>query len=712
MRFLIMHKFLSSKIKFNFLEIIASPWLLAIIPTLIISFLLPELFNKYNLALKQQVDRESYKTLIFFEDIDGNNIKDEIEIQNYRNLFASCFYQANGALLKKQFNFYGKLPQQENLNIPIYNDINNDNVKELFVFTQSADSLFINAVDFKSSKVILYGQFVSKIGTGTEAKDFVLRPIINHDYNNDGVDEMYFLLNAGFSLVPRKIMAYDFINNNFLSSINTGSQHFVTAVKTANNKLLLISTTKPTDNCPSDFPFPYRDDSSRIFGFNDKLELAFKPISFEGIKTRVYGPVVYNNELHFYVLDEANKAEKNYILSINYKGNFIKKNKCSKIDPENKIFVLLDNGEQHYIVDYYKNNFLKFCEYNPNKMIFETNGYSKSLPNASLIPFKFDNIENGSIGVNNKTNKASLYLDNFKHELKFDSNLYLKSWNFYAQTKKIKEGRLIVLTDKYFLYTYLLTNAVYYPYRFLLFLTIYILSVGFIFLPQKLRKQHLLKKEKLQKEISTLQLQLVNSKLDPHFTFNALNTVSAKVLKGERFEAYDLMTNFSNMMRSAMLFSDKDSWSLSDELKFTENYLTLMKGRFKNRFNFVVEVEENIEIEHLVIPRLIVQNFTENAVKHAFVGVNYIGLVKIIVKVVNNTFEILITDNGIGREKAKINTEKDVNKSGNGIRLNKKQVEIYNKLYTTNITIEILDLFKNNCALGTQIRILIPAGKV
>ena len=69
---------------------------------------------------------------------------------------------------------------------------------------------------------------------------------------------------------------------------------------------------------------------------------------------------------------------------------------------------------------------------------------------------------------------------------------------------------------------------------------------------------------------------------------------------------------------------------------------------------------------------------------------------------------VTISDNGIGRDKALVNTLNDVNKSGKGIGLNRKQLRIYNKLYATQINFEIIDLYQNNSSSGTQVIITIP----
>ena len=263
--------------RINIFSFISSPWLLAILPSIVIIFLLPNLIYPYQLSLKRTVDNRKTKLLTFFEDLDLNGIKEKIDILNYRGKFACCYIYANNISLKKQFNFHGKIPQQENLTMPVFCDVNKDGVKEVLIFTQNEDSLFINAIDLSQQKVILNGRFVSKIGMVPNLRDFVLRPIINYDNNNDSVPEIYFLLNGCYSLYPRKIMAYDYKNDRIFSSINTGSQHYVTPVKTVNNKLYFISTTPATDNCPSDFAYPYSDSCAWIFGFNDRLEFIFKP---------------------------------------------------------------------------------------------------------------------------------------------------------------------------------------------------------------------------------------------------------------------------------------------------------------------------------------------------------------------------------------------------------------------------------------------------
>lgn len=703
-----MSKFYNKKYRFSFYFYITSALTLAILPAILMIFQLPDLVSRYKLELEQAHNRDKDKLLTFYEDLDNDGNKEKIDFLNYKGRFASCVYSEDDASVRRQLNLYGHIPEQENINFPIYNDINNDGIKEIFLFTQKEDSLFLNAVDITSLEVILYGRFVSKIGFGSKARDFVLRPIINHDNNDDGIAEMYFLLNGGYALYPRKVMAYDYANDNFISTVNAGSQHYVTAIEDENKELALISTTIATDNCPTDYPFPYLDSCAWIFGFNDRLELLFDPIPFNGIASSISGPMQINNEYHYYVLNEGGEKRENSFISLNLKGQILRKKSASKIILFDKIIPIQRGFKTHYLSNGIENNSFKIFEYNGNKMQFETTDFTKQLPAELIVPFTIDKEGSAHIAIDYKTKEAKLYLDERAHSIPFHKELYIKAYNLYIQTKHIDGGIVLLVTNREFIYTYLLTKNPFYGLRYFVFIIIYLFSFLFVALFQFLYQRRARKKAKLQKEIASLQLQLVNAQLDPHFIFNTLNTVSAKILKGERFEAYDLITSFSNLMRSAMLFSEKESWSLKEELNFTKDYLSLMKVRFADRFLFQVEVDEQIDMINILIPRLLVHNFAENAIKHAFTQINYTGQLSIGVKRSDQTIEILISDNGIGRKNAELINKESTQKSGQGIKLNGKQIEIYNKLFHTNIQFEIRDLCDDNKSIGTQIYISIP----
>ncbi|MCW3787804.1 histidine kinase [Plebeiibacterium sediminum] len=692
--------------KINFLAIISSPWILSLIPAAVIIFLLPEMFTPYHLTLKKAEDITQNKRLTFFEDLDQNGIKEKIDVLDYRGKFACCFIWGNNNSVKHQFNFYGKIPEQENLTMPVFCDINKDGNREVFVFTQKQDSLFINAVDFSSKRVILNGRFISKIGMVPGVKDFVLRPIINHDYNGDGIPEIYFLLNGCYSLYPRKIMAYDYVNDTLISTINTGSQHFVTPVLTPDDSLILISTTPATNNCPDDFVYSYPDTCARIFTFNDKLELVSKPIEYSGSGCVVRGPIEFNKHLQYVVFNE-NNSNTNYIVTTDIEGKIINKKTVQQEVNGGGLVSISLNSNHHFLLRNKGEDLFHIYEYKPKLTAFQQSSFTEKLPNSSLIPFELSNGKLAYLSNDYKTNKVNLYIEQINHELSFESDLYFNSYNLYVQSKIIEQGEILKVTDRHFLYTYLITTNNYYSIRYILWGIIYLLSTGFILLILNLYKRQVNKRNKLLQEIVSLQLKLVTAQLDPHFAFNALNLVSAKILKGDKYEAYDLMTCFSSMMRSAMSFSEVVSWSLEKEMQFVTDYLKLMKVRFKDLFDYTIDYDKAIDLGKVDISRLLIQNSVENAIKHAFKNISYKGLVSIVIIQKLDTITVTVTDNGIGREKAMQNEVANNRSGGNGIKWTRKQVEIYNKLFKTHIDFQIEDKLPS----GTQIIISIPYKK-
>ncbi len=693
---------------YDFLSRKRAIWVLALIPTLISAVFMTAIVRKYTLELVHEENRERSKLLTFFEDIDHDGSKERFDITNYRNKFAACLYRENETSLLRQFNFYGNVPSQEDLNMPIFNDVNKDGVKELFVFTQKNDSIFINGVDLVRYKVILKARFVTTIGKGGLDKDFVIRFIINHDSNNDGVKEMYFSINGGYALYPRKLMAYNYVEDTFLSSINTGSQHYVTPVLKDGN-MLLYSATLATDNCPTDFEYPYPDQVARLFVFDDQLQLVSEPIAFEGEGAFIDGPILCDNQYHFYIKSTVDGKEQGLIIKTMADGQVIQKSAVKNIAVIWKAVGITVKGEKRYLVNCIQNNLYETYEYSPRKMALLQNKLTSKVNNSTLIEVSLPGDELAFFSVNHQyNNKTSLILDDFQYQLDFKTPLYIRPWNVYFQSVKNNLGIIIKVTDRHKLQTYLLRISAYYPFRFLLFIAVYILAVFLLLGVRHFKEYRSLQKNKLQYQISSLQLKLVNSQLDPHFTFNALNTVSSKILKGERMEAYDLMTSFSNMLRAGMFFADANAWSLKQELKFTDAFLNLMKTRFNTTFDFEIKHDENSCLKAVLIPRLLVQNFAQNAIKHAFTGRKNKGCIVISAIKTMETCLVKITDDGIGREKGRENTKDMRQESGKGIDLNRKQIALYNSLYKTSISFEINDVVKDGIVAGTEVVISVP----
>ena len=197
-----------------------------------------------------------------------------------------------------------------------------------------------------------------------------------------------------------------------------------------------------------------------------------------------------------------------------------------------------------------------------------------------------------------------------------------------------------------------------------------------------------MKREEERKKLSELQLALIRNQLDPHFTLNALNSVLYLVEQSDREKARESLQRFSGLYRELLLSAGKSRRSLAEEIEFCREYLELEKIRYMNRFIFEFYIQPGIN-EELPVPKLVLQLFAENSVKHGLAGLDSGGLLGISVTGSGNELMISIKDNGVGRAHA----AGDRNGStGKGTTLMNELFDLCNRLFEDTYSFSITDL--------------------
>jgi ligand-binding sensor domain-containing protein len=214
-----------------------------------------------------------------------------------------------------------------------------------------------------------------------------------------------------------------------------------------------------------------------------------------------------------------------------------------------------------------------------------------------------------------------------------------------------------------------------------LILLILFLSVRRLFLNQRRKAQK-------EKEFIELQLKTIKSQIDPHFAFNAINTIASFIYSENPDVTYDYFTRFARMIRNILEDNDKISRLLSEEIEFVKNYLELQKMRFKDKLEYVICIDENVP-PGTTVPKMIIQTYAENAVKHGLMHRMSGGLLTILVQQTNSHLLVTIEDNGVGREKA---SQLNPDSTHRGLRIMEQIIELYGKLYHTSINQKIEDL--------------------
>ncbi len=171
----------------------------------------------------------------------------------------------------------------------------------------------------------------------------------------------------------------------------------------------------------------------------------------------------------------------------------------------------------------------------------------------------------------------------------------------------------------------------------------------FIVLIKKIGTNQQKAKEDLSNRLITLQLQGIKAQLDPHFTFNTLNSIASLIYLEDKHTAYDYMRKFTQLLRSMLNDAEKIYRNLGEEIDFVTTYLELEKLRFGDKFNYLIEVGDGVN-QREQVPKLVLQTFAENAVKHGIMTSESGGLIRISVLREKDYLKLTIEDNGIGRE--------------------------------------------------------------
>lgn len=201
-----------------------------------------------------------------------------------------------------------------------------------------------------------------------------------------------------------------------------------------------------------------------------------------------------------------------------------------------------------------------------------------------------------------------------------------------------------------------------------------ILSTLFFLRLQNLKKK--IKKKTEENEKNELKMRSIRSQLNPHFVFNALNSIQGLVNANEKEKANQYLSDFSNMMRDTLSGNSKDYSPLETELAILDRYLKLEQLRFG--FGYEIKVSDSINATSIEIPTLLLQPLVENAVKHGVAQLLSKGKIAIEINKSGKDLIVAIKDSGPGF------IEAQENKEGFGIRLTRERIQLINQINKEN----------------------------
>jgi LytS/YehU family sensor histidine kinase len=216
------------------------------------------------------------------------------------------------------------------------------------------------------------------------------------------------------------------------------------------------------------------------------------------------------------------------------------------------------------------------------------------------------------------------------------------------------------------------------------------------------------RKERFEKEAATLETQALRSQMNPHFIFNALNSINAYVQQNDQESASNFLTKFARVMRSVLENSRHGEVTLSEDLDALRGYMELERMRMQGKFDFSINVAPDLDPELVLVPPLVVQPFVENAIWHGMSRKIEKGRITLSVEIKQDQLLWTIEDDGQGRRSSTLDTgayrvDQGSKKSSLGTAITRARLDLVQKQHGGKAGFRYIDLDQ-----GTRVEVEMP----
>lgn len=206
-----------------------------------------------------------------------------------------------------------------------------------------------------------------------------------------------------------------------------------------------------------------------------------------------------------------------------------------------------------------------------------------------------------------------------------------------------------------------------------------------------------------------LALKSLRSQMNPHFIFNALNSVNHFIAQQDERTANKFLSEFSQLMRLVLENSQEDFIPLYKEQEILVLYLKLEHYRFRDKFDYEIHIDEAISTETIEVPPMLIQPYIENAVWHGLRYKETRGKLIVNISSEDGFLIVEIIDDGIGRKKSgELKTPNQRRHNSTGLKNIQERLQIINKVYKTQYRVDIENVTEQG---GTRVKIFLPIKK-
>lgn len=672
-----------------------NPFFIAFVITVCIVFVTPNVFEKYEI-IKVSNETISNNKRVVFEDIDSNGKSEKLTFLGRKERRASYILQDENGAIVDQFNLESRYPNHKNF---WFQDANKNGVKELYIVTKSHDSIFLNIHEhFVKNGLWKEKIFIGKIAYYKEGYTFSISRGLQGFTNPLEINDIIFGINSGFGLSPRQIYKYDYKTNIVKKSPHlTNTISFTNIIPLQNGDYKILVKSSATSNNLENIQLKKSDYTTWLSLLNSDLSFAFKPIDLKSKGRLNVTYVKKDAEVYpIFIFQSLDKKTPSRLIKLNLKGDVLKEYNLSN-DKANNVIKLNDKSFAVY------NKFSGILNFfNSDLEVITSIGLSKNLGQLFYYDINNDGIKEW-IGFKNNPKRILIFDNNLKNvvEEEIPEN-YLRDYGVKLSNSGDKQFFLVYDNN---LSYYQYQNNNYYNLKFLVYLGIYtlvLLTVLAIIKGQQYRDKT---KKDLEKNILELQLKTIKNQVDSHFVFNALNTISEMSLSDNKIEIDNFISHYSKFMRITLENSDKITTTIKQELDYVENFLQLQKIKLKNKFDYRIIIDNNINTS-LKIPKNTLFTFIENAIKYGLPK-NKLGMIEILLNKVDDEIIIHINDNGEGLT----DFSNKSNGTGNGLEIIDRIFNLFKERFNRDIFYTLQNRQKEEKVIGTNVKIRIKLSK-
>ncbi len=662
-----------------------------------------DMINLHPFKLTDLTERKQFGRQRLYFDFSGNNISECLIPKKATNEDVIDFYDERGLIIdviRSGGLFLNNEPSF------IVGDTDGDSFAELFSFYQRNDSILVSGDELMGDDRQFLKDFVIETGIFYDCEnDLEFNNAQFYDLDGDGTDELVFAIRAGYSLYPRKIYVLYPREKKLVKS-----SHSAAGIRTIylnrqpdHKEALMVVGCNAIENYDKNDPLPYNDYSGWLILYGKDLKKPVFSREFPENKTIVQA-ILRNTQkgLKIFCIINEQRSENCYLQRMDLEGNVEKS-------------IMLPEGTNYYLMlNYFSPHLQRICV----SVSDDVYRYSTDLEPLKTLEDIGIPISLNYIHLLNFTKESGFFLfGNLEKLFVRDQQMKMVGRTKLSEFKGTRGYRISVkefsgydhctltLTKENEMYEVQIRPNILYKVRYLL---VILLFTGFFFVYYALfRIQFYFYNRRFltQRKIAALQLQTIQNQLQPHFTFNVLNAIGSMIYTNRKEEAYEYLGYFSDMLRSALLLRNEVNWQIGEELSFISSYISMENLRYENKFEYKQQILGEVDIRTLV-PKLSVQSFVENAIRHGLVNKKGECLLEVILSESEDHIQVVVKDNGIGRKNAQsyLRTQ-----SGVGNMILQDYIKYYNRTHKIKFSLEIIDLLsEQGNPAGTLIVYKVP----